>query len=252
MKTLSIWASHYKSQARIVIFISWVLLTFLGIYIGATLKELNTILPVSLFITSIVAFLTTFLVYPLNREWKLNKFLSFYAWRKSCDMVVAAASFIMVIYVSNNPAILFRGYQPAYAALVDRTFVPADSTRKLYKSVKDFSASMKDENGQFLKWRERKKLLKTQVRAIRKANDMSSGEKTALIVLSVLVAIDLLALVAGAACSLSCNGLDAGAILLGVGGTVLVVWLLIFVIRKINGKTKKKLVKAEAGEGRGE
>jgi hypothetical protein len=252
MKSLSLWARHYPSQARVVIIISWIMLTYLGIYIGITLKELSFILPLSVFLSSIAAFLITFLIYPLKHQRKYNKIISFYAWQKSCDIIVAAASFIMVIYVANKPETLFSGYQFAHAVKVTKTPLPADSIGKSYKSINDFVASLKDKNGNLLKWKERKKLLKTQLKEIRKADDMSKGGKTALIILSVLVAIGLLALVASAACSLSCNGSDAAAVLLGIGGTALVIWLLIFVIRRINGKAKKKRVKTETSEMSGQ
>ena len=209
------------------------------------LEKLNAVLPSSVFVTSIVAFFITFLIYPHKQQRNTKKIISFYAWQKSCDILVAAASFIMVIYVANKPETLFSGYQFVHAALISRTSLPADSIDKSYKSIKDFTSSMKDENGNLLKWKERKKLLKTQLKAIRKADDMAKGEKAALIILSVIVAIGLLALVGSAACTLSCNGSNAAAILVAIGGSALVVWLLIFVIGRINGKKIKKRIKTE-------
>ena len=91
-------------------------------------------------------------------------------------------------------------------------------------------------------------MLKTQLKEIRKADDMSKGEKVALIILSVIVALGLLALVGSAACTLSCNGSDAAALIVAIGGTALVVWLLISVIRRINSKTRKKRSKSESME----
>ena len=247
MKRLSTWARHNKWQARIVIIISWFLLTLLGIYIGITLKKLTAVLPSSVFVSSIVAFFITILFYPHKQQRKTKKIIS-YAWRKSCDIAVAAASFIMVVYVANKPEVLFSGYQFANAAVISRTSLPADSINKSYKSIKDFTSLMKDENGNLLKWKERKKLLKAQLKAIRKADDMSKAENVVLTFLSVIVAVGLLSLVASIACSLSCNGLDAAAVLVGIGGTALVVWLLMFVIRRIDGKTRKKRVKTKTIE----
>ena len=121
MKRLSTWARHNKWQARIVIIISWILLTLLGIYIGITLKKLNAVLPSSVFVTSIVVFFITFLVYPHKQQRKTKKIISSYAWRKNCDIVVAAISFTMVIYAANKPETLFSGYQFAHAAVISRT-----------------------------------------------------------------------------------------------------------------------------------
>jgi hypothetical protein len=60
--------------------------------------------------------------------------------------------------------------------------------------------------------------------------------------LSVVVAIGLIYLVAALACSLSCNGSDAAALIVGIGGAALVAFLLIIAIRAITGKKKKKVI----------
>lgn len=99
---------------------------------------------------------------------------------------------------------------------------------------------MKDANGKQLSWKERKKLLKAQVRAIKKADDLSNGAKVALIFLSALVALGLLFLVAALACDLSCSGSGAAAVLVGLAGTALIALLLVVVIRAILGKKRKK------------
>jgi hypothetical protein len=115
-----------------------------------------------------------------------------------------------------------------------------DSISKNYKSIKDLNASMQDENGNMLKWKERKKLLKHQIREIKKANDPSKGEKVLLVILSILVALGLLYLVAALSCSIACSGSEAIALLVAIGGTAGVILLLIFVIRAIYGKRRKK------------
>lgn len=99
---------------------------------------------------------------------------------------------------------------------------------------------MKDENGKTLKWKGRKELLKKQIKGIKKSKETSDGSKVVLILLSVLVAMSLLYLVAAAACSLSCNGSDGAAILVGLGVTAAVVLLTLVVLRAINRKSKKE------------
>jgi hypothetical protein len=54
--------------------------------------------------------------------------------------------------------------------------------------------------------------------------------------LSVAVALGLLYLIAALACNLSCAGSDIAAVIVGVGGAGLVIFLLIVVIRKILGR----------------
>ncbi|MDX1938599.1 MAG: hypothetical protein SFU21_15875 [Flavihumibacter sp.] len=244
MKSISIWARHNKWQARFAITISWILLTLIGLYLGLVIREFNFMLPMSVLVSSIVAFLMTFLLYPLKYQRKEKK-SSFYAWQKNSDFVVATASFIMIIYIANKPETLLSGYQSGLAAVTSEISFPIDSAHRTYMSIKDFNSSMKDADGKLLKWKERKKLLKSQIKAIRKADDMSKSKKTALIILSVIVAMGLLLLVSSAACTLSCNGSGAAALIVGIGGTALVVWLLIVVIRRIKSKTQKKQIKTE-------
>ena len=85
----------------------------------------------------------------------------------------------------------------------------------------------------------KKKILKEQIREIKKANDLSEGTKVLLIILSIVVAIGLLFLVAALACNLSCSGSDAVAVIVGIGGLALIIFLLIIAIRAITGKKKK-------------
>ena len=85
----------------------------------------------------------------------------------------------------------------------------------------------------------KKKLLKEQLRAIKKSGEISKGGKVALIILSVIVALGLLYLVAALACNISCSGSEGGAIILAVGGTALVIFLLVITLRAILGKKKK-------------
>jgi hypothetical protein len=98
---------------------------------------------------------------------------------------------------------------------------------------------MKDANGNLLKWKERKKLLKVQVRAIKQTEDISKGGQIALIVLSCLVALGLVLLVASLACELSCNGSEGAAVIVGLLGTGLIVFLLVLAIRAITGRKRK-------------
>jgi hypothetical protein len=126
-----------------------------------------------------------------------------------------------------------------FASSVNSYSLPKDST-KAYKSVEDFKKSLYDESCKPLKLKERKKILKQQVKAIKKDKTISDGGKVGLIILCVLLALILAYGVAALACSLSCAGSDAAAVIvavLGLGGIVL---LTIFLIRSIIRKSKKE------------
>ena len=239
MKKISLWAKHNKRPAQFIIIASFILLNGLGILTGTLLGDLNF----SFSGLAIILFVTTFiagaLFYPSRS--KMSNGLSpaaFYKRQKGCDLLLAASAFCMITYFANRPETFFQQYPALQAAVSFNPDLPKDSIAKNYKSVNEFNAAMKDHSGNMLKWKERKKLLKEQVKEIKKAKDLSNGEKTLLIVLSVLVAAGLIYLIAALSCSLSCSGSDAAAVLVGFGGTALVIILLLVALRAIKGKNK--------------
>ncbi len=71
--------------------------------------------------------------------------------------------------------------------------------------------------------------------------DATKGERTALIVLSILIALGLLSLVAALSCNLSCSGSEGGAAVVAILGTGLIIFLLVKIIKRINrGKPKEE------------
>jgi predicted membrane channel-forming protein YqfA (hemolysin III family) len=240
MKKISLWAKHHKWTARFIIIISFGLLNIAGITTGMLLDDLNITLPSIVLFFSITLYFAGILFYPLKAEKKKIDPSLFYIKQKSCDIILAASTFVLIVYIGNDRFRSLHYFPTLQAATSSKPVTPADSTFKTYKSLSAFSASLKDENGKSLKWKEKKKLLKEQVRAIKKSGSISKGGKVALIILSVIIALGLVGLVASLACSLSCNGSDAAAVLVGVGGTALVIFLLVLVLRSIAGKKRKK------------
>ena len=246
MKKISIWAKDHKWSARFLIIASFIVLNALAILTGVLLSSIGISVPLTVMLLFAGAYCAAFIVYP-SRSLRRKKLTAakFYVRQKSCDLILAGSTFFMIVYMANHPDRLFQ-YGPAInAAVASNSSLPGDSTVKTYKSIAAFTASMKDEKGNLLKWKERKKLLKEQVKAIKNADEPSKGGKIALIILSVLVAIGLISLIAALACSLSCGGSDVAAVIVGLGGTALVIWLLINMIRNINGKKKKKIKEPE-------
>ena len=119
---------------------------------------------------------------------------------------------------------------------------PGDSS-KTYKSMNELKKMMKDANGKILKWKERKKLMKEQVRRIKKDNSISEGAKVALIILTVLVALGLAILVAALSCSISCSGSEALAVIVGIVGYAAIIFLTVVIIRSIVRNAKKEKAK---------
>lgn len=246
MKKISVWAKDHKWSARFIIVASFIILNILGGVTGVLLSSLGISIPAAVMLFFACAYSAGFIAYP-SRSLKGTKLNvpAFYIRQKSCDLLLIGSTFCMIVYLGNHPDRLFQYGSTLNAATASSTSLPKDSTVKTYKSIAAFSASMKDENGKPLKWKERKKLLKEQVRAIKNADEPSKGGKIALIILSVLAALLLIYIVAALACTLSCGGSDVLAVIVGVGGTALIAWLLIVVIRSITGKKKKKIKEPE-------
>jgi hypothetical protein len=238
MKKISYWAKDHKQEARIAIVICYVLLNSLAIISGYLLQQAGVLLLPVFLICCFAVFIIAVMVYPSKYRKGLSLSSSaFYNLQKTCDWVIVSCTFCMIFYLSNRPENLFRFYPKVNAIIINPT--SKDNAGEPYKSISNFSSSLKDKDGNLLKWKERKKLLKEQVRSIKKDKELSKGAKTLLIILSVIAAAGLFFLVAALSCNLSCSGYDAAAVLVGVGGTALIIFLLVFAIRAITGKKGK-------------
>lgn len=244
MKKISWWAKKHKAAARIIIVVSFIFLNALAFITGHFLNQLGMIFLPGFLYGCFFVFLIAFIAYPLKiRKQIKRKSSGYYRLQKSCDLILATSTFCMMMCLSNLPETLFQLYPKSNAFAIA---VPAKDGRvQHYKPISDFYSSLKDGKGNQLKWKERKKLLKEQVREIKRDNNLSKGEKIALIFLSVLAAGGLLYLVAGLSCNLSCSGSDAAAAIVGIGGTALVIFLLVLAIRAISGKKRKRKLKTE-------
>jgi hypothetical protein len=154
-----------------------------------------------------------------------------------------------MMYLGNHPDRIFQYNLALNVASASSHILPKDSIIKSYKSLSDFTASMKNVNGETLKWKEKKKMLKEQVKRIKKANDLSKSEKTLLGILSVLVALGLIFLKGVLSCNLACNGSGGAAALVLVGETVAIVILFVIAIRAIYGKRGKNKKTAKPSPG---
>ncbi len=240
MKKISHWAKNHKKLSRLIIVVSFIILTGLGIVTGMLLSDVGVaISSVALFLFVAIYFAAVFAYPAKSLKGNTLSATAFYILQKSCDFMLVVSTFCMIVFFSNQPDKIFSFSIPLNATTPASSSLPTDSTLKNYKTVAAFYASLKDENGKSLKWKEKKKLLKEQVRAIKKDPGMSNGAKVGLIILSVLVAIGLFYLVASLACNLSCGGSEGAASIVMIGGTALVIFLLIVAIRAIVGRKKK-------------
>jgi arginine exporter protein ArgO len=239
MKKISYWAKNHKLQARIIIVICFIVLNILAITSGYLLQQIGVLLQPVFLLCCFAVFIIAMIVYPSKYRKGFNLSASaFYHLQKAGDFIIVACTFCMIFYLSNQPQNLFRFYPQINANVINPT--PKDNVAKPYKSISEFYSSLKDKDGNSLKWKERKKLLKEQIRSIKKDNNLSKTSKTLLIILSVLVATGLFFLVAALSCNLSCSGSDTAAAIVGIGGTAVIIFLLVLAIRAITGKKRKR------------
>lgn len=232
IKQLSYWAREHKWSSRFIIVVSFIIMNVLGIITGLLFRDLDKVFSSWFLFTSILVFCITCIAYP--NKIKINA----YARRKTCDVVLIGSTFLMFMYFGNRQVMPFDS--SILSALAVNSFaLPKDST-KTYKSLEEFKKSLQDENGKPLKWKERKKLLKQQIKEIKKDKAMSAGGKTGLIILCVLLAVVLALGVAGLSCSLSCSGSEGAAVVVAVLGLTVVIFLTFIAIRGIVRKSRRE------------
>ncbi len=241
MKKLSYWGKNNKPYARFLIIISFLFLTALGILTGTLLSESGVQISTYALLTLISIYIFSISLYPyLEKKRSGKKPEREYTRRKTFDFILASTGFCMIVCMGNQPNFLFQNSASLFATELRNETTPGDSSLKTYKSISAFAGSMKDASGKSLSWKAKKKLLKVQVKEIKKSDELSGAAKTVLIVLSVIVALGLLMLVAALSCELSCSGSGGAAALVGIGGAALIIFLLIIAIRAINGNKRRK------------
>jgi hypothetical protein len=239
VKKISYWAKKHIWQSRLIIILIYILLNVLGILTGKLLSELHVTIPQLYFIACLVFTTALWIWYPGKGNVKPGVASHYlYIRRKLFDFSLGAVTFLMIIYAANNWEHLFIKSDPVLASNI--VHHPKDSAIKNNPLIKNFIAIIKSKDVDKLSQREKLKLIKDQIKTIKHDKETSKGEKTLLIILSVIIALGLLFGLAAISCSLSCSGSEALAIIVGLGGTVLIIFLLARVIKHISNPPPKK------------
>ena len=138
----------------------------------------------------------------------------------------------MIVYAGNHWENIFFRAETVQASKIVR--IPKDSTITNNFLIRNFITLIKNTDVSKLSQKEKLKMIKDQVRTVKQNKDTTKGEKTALIILSVLIAIGLLLGLAALSCSISCGGSEALAIIVALAGTFLIVFLLVRIIKRIS------------------
>lgn len=236
MYRLSLWGRQNVWTARILIVVSYLLLNVLGWALGEQLALNGMYLSTPHFYAGTALVLVAFFAYPSKS--RKRDYKHFYRFQKTCDGVLVAGTFVLIVCLA-QPQSLPQPWMGLQAGATE--VVP---TPPVKGTVQKKSIFRKVANGA-LQWLGvdkaiQKKIQKNAQRLLYEYKRSSTGGKIALIVLTVLVAVALGILVLGLSCSLSCNGSDAAAILVGVLGLGLIVFLSVKVIQRITRGPKPK------------
>lgn len=230
MRKFSLWGKHHVTPARIIIALSNILLIWIAYFLGNQISVSGVeISSLWLYVLMLTFFIACFL-YPKQRT------STTYIKRKMCDAVIISCSFFMVI------CLVMQLNRPSHLLQTTQAAVPADPS--LYKSPEAQKLLEQFTSGQKKEFTAREKRIirrefKYQLGQYAKAKltgDKATGDKVGLIILACILAVGLMFLLLGLACSISCGGADGLAVVVAVLGTAGIIWGLIAVIHAIKKK----------------
>lgn len=233
MRNISVWASRHKWTARFIIVGSFFILNCIGLFLGDVLIASGTLISsIWIYLISFI-FIAGFITYPSRKEKKAYK--NFYNRQKTSDLLLVSTTFLLIICFGNHYS-LPKNQSPFAFTYVNAIELTRANTTTIHETFID--PSPKKKTSIIKKWKQK---IRDNIRTIRREyKDATPGERTALIVLSIIVALGLFFLVLSASCSLSCSGADGAALVVGLLGTGLIVFLLVRVIKRINRGEPKK------------
>jgi hypothetical protein len=207
MRSISVYARHRYVLARIFIAVAHFLLVAASVYIGTTLTQLGVEISIYVLIVGGVFAITSLL---LNRQ-KIKTY-----WRQRLAFVLLAAGiFLCSCFVFNNNRITSYNVYSHVNGIVPK---------KVTQTTKTSTSNKKQ-----------LRMLLKELRFELRHSDGNAGKIIGTI-LVILGAILLLFALAAASCSIACSGAEALAVIVALLGTVGVIWLTVWAIKKINKK----------------
>lgn len=233
MRQISYWAKDHPLLSRLFIVFSRCLLLWIACFLGAQVAIADMEVSPLWNYVFICLFLAACYAYPLTRT------AANYTKRKRCELVVCVSGFLLTVCLVaqlHHPGSFYQSLQAT---------VPIDIPSYKYPEAQKLLEQFKSgEKTDFT--RKEKRIIRKEFnyQLVRYAKAKIVGNKNesgsaGLIILACIAAVGLLFLVLSLACTLSCNGSDAGAIMVGLIGTAAIVWGLIALIRSIRRKKQK-------------
>lgn len=187
MKIIALWSRDHKYLARVLIGFCHITIFVLAFYVGLSLQKNEIFIPHSILWVSTAFFIFISIVFS-----KLYKSFLF-TRRKILDGAILFCSFIMVVSFANEKNIA--------------DITSFGTTKGSFEEIKP------GDKGHKPSLRELRKQYKEFKKAIKEGRASAGG-----VLLAILTAAFLGTLVASASCSLACNGHDALAVIVLIGG----------------------------------
>ncbi len=230
MIAISKWARQHSILAIILIVFLKCSLVTLAIYTGLRLTYSGIFINDFIPIVCIPILVLITLQYP---HVKHN-----YLKRKLLDFSISAISFVCIVTFINNLDNPIKHTNSSYANTVINTKKKSPTANQILAS---------------LQYRDKNSLTRKEKRILRKEfnlqlknyvvysiqGDNQKKNETGKIILTIVAAVGLLFLLSSLVCSLSCNGADVAAVLVGVIGLTALIWGTIAVIKTIKRKSAK-------------
>ena len=224
MKQVSHWASKHVAAARLIIILLYIPLNILGYLTGSLLWDSGVELTASFIQLIALLVVVLFICYRKNAS---------YAQRKLSEFAMGFCTFCIICFYGNQVNNT-KFYLPFSNTIHAISILETENSSAGKEKIKTKKES-----------RQLKKELKKQFKKVTlDENEKKVWVKILLIVLTVAVAIILLYGLALLACTISCNGAEAAAWLVGILGLAGIIAGLFFVIRKIIGRKKKPKMNA--------
>jgi hypothetical protein len=226
------WSARNIWSARLLLFTAQLLLALLAFAMGGWLVDLNIHLSPMLLWSTMILALLVFMFYPNKKSFFKN-----FAWRKTCDAVLAVCSFLMILQQSNqSQATGTAPFLQAFSGTSLASF-PANYDKPTSSLKTGLKERAKGFYGKLLKWNQKKTLLEKKFNSLAKAGKSPTpAEKALYTVLGIIGAVLLFYLVALAACALSCNGAETAATMVAIVGIGGIIFLLVLLFKHLYKK----------------
>ena len=217
MKKIAFWARENKQTARLTIVICYILLNVIGLFLGDVIHSLNVELTPLFLAIAISLTLIGWMIYP--SKFRRKDYRNYFWHQKAADLILVSTTFLFVVYLGNSLNSNWNSLRnPLQAASIVNT---NNSTNVRTSPVAKTTVSKKS----------LRKKIRAEIKRLRKAyKESSKADKTAYIIFAVLIAATLTVVLGAAACSISCSGSEALALVVffvGLGGIVfgLIKWI---------------------------